>query len=252
MPYGAHWLDAHSDTVPPPVLDLAAKWIGRLPNLGALVFEILDEHVARVGLDGIVRQLDHMHQLWALRSVKEELRVGPPAGVRMSADATQLAAVRAWEGTLGPLAIGHEPTGALASKLRRDPGLVIFRQLVIDARSGFISEGLRYTMSLLLGELGPARVRELLREFMHSCSPELFVSAEAEGFARFLRAKAIPIPYLEEILGFEHSLLRAALYDEESTVRFVHEPTGLFESLDRGLMPTDMVSQESTLLIRPG
>lgn len=252
MPFGTHWLDAHSDTIPPPVLELAEQWIGRLPNLGALVFEVLDEHVARIGLDGILRQLELMHELWTLRSHDTEIRVGRPRTARTPVDGIQLAAVRAWERTLGSLVTGHEPDGELASRLREDPGLPVFRQLVADARSGFISEGLHYTTSLLLGTLGPARVRELLDEFMRSCPPELFVSAESDHFASFLRGRAIEVPYLDEVLGFEHALIRAALYDEEGTVQFAHDPTALFESLDRGVVPADAVLQGSAIRIRPG
>src|SRR5215471_7412024 len=69
-------LDAHSGLVPPEVIDIAAEVIPRLPRLGALIFEILPEHVPLVGLDGIERQLEDMWQLWSLRHPLEVSAAG--------------------------------------------------------------------------------------------------------------------------------------------------------------------------------
>ncbi len=250
MEYQGHWLDAHSGAIPEEVIGLASRWIPRLPDLGALVFEILDEHVRRLGRDGIERELGRLHQLWDLRPVGREIRVRRAAGSDRPPGDAQLAAVRAWETTLGGLAIGREPAGRLAARLRSNPGINVFRGLVHDARAGFISEGLHYTMSLLLAAAGPERVRELLAEYTRSRPPELFVSAEADGFARFLKQRDLAVPYLEEVLNFEHALVRAALYDQATRVHFLHEPTALFESLDQGRLPDDPVRWDGTMLVR--
>lgn len=237
MPLGRRWLDAHSDGVPEPVLDLAAEWIPKLPNLGGLVFEIMGEHVARLGLDGVARQVERMHALWMLRPDVRAIHLARPEHEVPAADSRSIGVAREWERALGGLVIGREPGEAPAGRLRADPGIPLFRQLVYDARAAFVSEGLRYTTTLLLCACGSASVRELLVEFMGTRPPELFVGAEADAFARFLRAKALPVPYLNEVLAFEHALVRASLYDESATVEFAHEPTALFECLDQGRLP---------------
>jgi len=252
MPFSGRWLDAHSGAVPDPVLALAADWIPRMPNLGALIFEIMGEHVPALGLDGVARQVESLRSLWVLRPAVREIRVHRPASGAASATPQDVAAVRAWERALGGVVIGREGEGTLASCLRADPGMQLLQQLVVDARSGFVAEGLHYTTSLLLCAWGSPKVRELLVEFMRTRPPELFVSAEADAFAGFLRDKALPIPYLDEVLAFEHALVRATLYGESCTVRFAHEPTALFESLEQGRLPDDATRQEMSLVIRAG
>jgi uncharacterized protein (UPF0276 family) len=252
MPLGGRWLDAHSGAIPEPVLELAAEYIPWMPNLGALVFEIMGEHVGKLGLEGVARQVKAMREVWDLRAVTREIRVHTPAKGEMVAEPRSVAVASAWENALGGLVLGREPLGEAASCLQSDPGIRLFQQLVGEARTGFVAEGLRHTTSLLLCTLGLARVRELLAEFAGSRPPELFVSAEADAFARFLRDKALQVPYLEEVLGFEHALVRATLFGESSTVHFIHEPTALLESLEQGQVPEQAFCLETSLVIRAG
>jgi hypothetical protein len=57
---------------------------------------------------------------------------------------------------------------------------------------------------------------------------------------------------LEEVLGFEHALVRATLFGESSTVHFIHEPTALLESLEQGQVPEQAFCLETSLVIRAG
>ena len=68
MRHGAYWLDAHSGRIPEPVIELAARWIPKLPALGALMFEILPEHVPTLGLDEVAQELNLLQTMWALRA----------------------------------------------------------------------------------------------------------------------------------------------------------------------------------------
>jgi uncharacterized protein (UPF0276 family) len=249
MAFEGHWLDAHSGAVPEAVLDLAAEWIPLMPSLGALVFEILDEHVGSLGLDGVARQVEQLRPLWELRSSTFEIHVRPPGGLGAPVDGAQLDEVRAWERVLGALAIGRSPQAEMAARLAADPGIGVFRQLVADSRAAFIAQGLRYTTTLLLCTVGAASLRGLLAEFMQQRPPQLFASAEADAFASFLHHKGLSVPYLTEVLGFEHALIRAALYDEDSTVTFAHEPTALLESLEQGRLPSEARPQQTTLIV---
>jgi len=258
MEFNGYWLDAHCGAIPDAVLEIAGEWIPRMPNLGALIFEILDEHVAGLGLDGVARQLDKMRHIWALRPAREEMTLHWPTTTERALDVASVDdSVRVWENSLGALVIGRSPDGdtddGLFRRLSSDAGLDVLRQLVFDSRAGFVSQGLRQTMTLLLGNLGPAVVRGLLQEFMHNQSPELFVSAEADSFARFLKAKAqdLCVPYLEEVLGFEHALIRAVLHGECSTVTFKHEPSALFDALEHCDILREPPARPTTLVIDP-
>src|SRR3546814_12998281 len=41
-----YWLDAHSGRVPDPLMELCRTWFPRLPNLKAVIFEILPDYLA--------------------------------------------------------------------------------------------------------------------------------------------------------------------------------------------------------------
>jgi hypothetical protein len=54
-------------TVPQPLMELTERLLPRLPALGALIFELLPEHLPTVGLDGVQRQLEQLQALWRRR-----------------------------------------------------------------------------------------------------------------------------------------------------------------------------------------
>jgi uncharacterized protein (UPF0276 family) len=243
-----HQLDAHSGAVPDAVWDALRCWIPRMPNVGAVVFEILDDHVATLGERGIASQIETMRQLWASRA-PADIRIG---GVASSpAEAPGPIRVVEWEGALSSLVIGRRPIDEHPrSALRNDPGLKLFQELVFDTRAGFISQGLHYTTTLLLCALGPAGVQDLMHRFCESCPPELFASAESANFARFLIAHPPAVPFLVEVLEFEHALVRASLYGECAHVRFEHDPASVFESLAQGRMPDNPARVDAVISVR--
>jgi uncharacterized protein len=57
-----HHTDSHSQRTPEPVWDWLAKWGPRFPNLGAITFEYHESYHRRIGLDGIVEELEAMHE----------------------------------------------------------------------------------------------------------------------------------------------------------------------------------------------
>ncbi len=59
-----YWVDSHSGAIPPEVRELCQKVLPRLPNLGALIFEIFPSYVPLAGLDRVREQLRWMHQTW--------------------------------------------------------------------------------------------------------------------------------------------------------------------------------------------
>jgi uncharacterized protein len=57
-------LDVHSDVVPEPVWDLFEWVTPRLPHLAGVVYELLEQALPIVGVDGIRRQLERVHHIW--------------------------------------------------------------------------------------------------------------------------------------------------------------------------------------------
>jgi uncharacterized protein (UPF0276 family) len=56
-----HHTDSHSQRTPAPVWEWLATWGPRFPNLAAITFEYHESYHRRIGLDGIVAELEAMH-----------------------------------------------------------------------------------------------------------------------------------------------------------------------------------------------
>jgi uncharacterized protein (UPF0276 family) len=57
--------DSHSRPTPPAVWDWAQEWAPRFPNLGAITFEYHESYHQRLGIEGIARELELMHDVAA-------------------------------------------------------------------------------------------------------------------------------------------------------------------------------------------
>jgi len=58
------WMDAHDSRVPEPVWELLEYTLPRTPQTGGVVFEVLQEHVPRLGADLIVNELARARDIW--------------------------------------------------------------------------------------------------------------------------------------------------------------------------------------------
>jgi uncharacterized protein (UPF0276 family) len=257
MELDGYYLDAHSGGIASELIDLAARVIPRLPNLGAMMFEIQAGYFPQLGLDGVRQQLTVMNELWRLPRTKRIV-------VRRDEVPTILATepagdIAQWETTLGALAVGHptadmtEPAPDLAG-LADDPAIAIFNKLIGEARSGQIARGLHFTTILMLASWGPATVQALLDEYQSETYPDIFAAGEGDRFARFLASRLDrlpPSPYIREVLRFEHALVRAALYGERATVQWNVDPVELFDTLELGRVPETVTPQSFAMEIVP-
>ncbi len=62
--YGGFTMDVHSDAVPEPVWDLLAWVAPRTPHLAGIVYELLEQALPIVGVEGICRQLERARGIW--------------------------------------------------------------------------------------------------------------------------------------------------------------------------------------------
>jgi len=234
-----YWLDAHSDLVPPEVMAMTADLVPELPNLGAIVFEILPTYVPRVGLKAIRKQLELLHEIWERRGSRASYRPTPTVKHKsIDLGDNQLPfSPQEWEDTLGILAVGWETRGDLASNLGQDKGLAIIRRLIWDFRAGDIAAVFPLTTRLLLLYLGEAKTRELLSEFFGAIPPQLFPSDEVMGFAEYLVTQSLEVPFLSQVVAYERAVVRSQVYDERETVRFPADPNEVLSAIARGRMP---------------
>jgi uncharacterized protein len=254
MMLGDYYLDSHSDAIPPPLLDITAQLIPGLPNLGALIFEILPGYVPQLGLDTVRHQLAELNALWRLRSAKSVCVRRRPVLPANRSDGP--GDVVEWERILGMLAVGHLPTRADRDEhaLALDPGLKVLQTLINEFRDGRISRAMRFTMILMLAHLGPNPVHDLLHDFHKNSFPDIFTSGEADRFAEYLRGRMAtlpPVPFLADVLNFEHALIRAALYGATSRIEWNIDPGELFSALEAGRVPTAIRTVHFTMDVVP-
>ena len=61
------WMDAHNARVPEPVWELLEYTLPRTPKVAGVVFEILEEHVLRLGADVLAEELGKARSIWQRR-----------------------------------------------------------------------------------------------------------------------------------------------------------------------------------------
>jgi len=247
------WLDAHSALVPPPLMDLTERLLPQLPALGALIFELLPEHLPAVGLDGVQRQLEQLQALWRRRPpMRWTLPVFRPEAADEHGDGVA----------------DDEADYALALQLRRlvdalsaplssspdvDPGLRVLQGLIADFRRGALARTLRHTLSLLLSGLGRYETSALLDEYARACPPEPFAAVEAEQFCDWLQG-LLPrlrgrMPLLAEVLAFEQALVRVTRNGTTSTLQWSVDPSTLLGILAAGQAPAGLPPQAVTMVL---
>ncbi len=228
------WLDAHSGEIPAPVLEIARSVIPRLPNLGAIIFEMLPFFVPFAGIDLVSKQIEIMRKLWLPRESRHPDAVHP---IRNGSIPDSPISPREWEATLGALARGEDPGGETAQELKLDRGVKLVKTLAEEFRAGMVADALKLTSRLLLLHLGEEGFREILADFWKDSSPELFESAEACAFASHLKGLLLPVPHLEEIVEFELAVIRSLIERQNQTVHFSHDPIAIMDALGKGRIP---------------
>lgn len=238
--FKGYWLDGHCDLVPAEVIEITQDILPRLPNLGAIVYEILPQHIERVGTERIMRQLELMRGI--LRACED------PASPRTVAASDGTGQTRArpsardscamqWEDALAHLMLDGVAQTPLQAELARDPGLQVYRELSFDARCGQLASSLELTSSVLLLSYGAAKFLDFCRRYADSTPPDLYSGHEALRFARYLAKCDLQAPYLGDVLAFETALIEADLEGRSTIVTFEHDPELLLTAIQRGRLP---------------
>ncbi len=236
------WLDAHNGTMTDELLELTERVLPRLPNVKALILEVIPYFVPRAGMDLLGRQLELMRNLWNSRaSARTDLRATtpPPSALRTLQGAEHISPA-IWEKTLGEwTALGRGGT-ALYGQLQDDRGMRTYRMVANSFRSGNLSDTMGLTVQFLLKLKGAAFVENLLEEYCRWCPPAQFPVDEAKAFTAYLRAHPIEHPYLANILDFDEAKLLALEANQPREIHFDYEPNRLLESVAKGEVPENL------------
>ncbi len=247
-----YWLDAHSGAIPEPLLELASDVIPWLPDLHALIFELLPAFLPHFGLDGVAAQLETMWGLWGRRG--SAVAAAPPAR------AAQRASDRSdppspspsdWERSLGSAAVGLVGVDPLSVELQADPGLGILRRLIGEFRAGRVVEGLPHTARLIGLALGSDELRRLLVKFAAQQRPRLFGGSEAEAFGEFLLQEQPAIVYLAEVVAFELAVIRSRTRGLTTVVRFAYDPLVVLRALTEFRLPGELPVESWSVMVGP-
>jgi uncharacterized protein (UPF0276 family) len=255
LPHGRYWLDAHSGAMPDAVFGFARELAGSLPSLRVVNFELMPMYFAQFGADGVARELDRCHEVWAARRSPAIPRPGPRRAA--GRPATSPPSPAAWERELAtlvrgaPAAAGGELTSDADEDLSSDPGIDVLRFLIAAFRAGMLARGLKLATGLLLLHLGEAAVRAIHADFFASRPPELFAGAEAEAFADYLSGLDLDVPHLASVVSFELALQHAAAAGEATSIDFAGDPQEILLRLAGGTRPPPPTAASQTVVVEP-
>lgn len=247
MEIEGYWLDAHSGAMPDALFDIARRLIPRLPNLRAIIFEMMPSYLPAVGYDTLARELERLHSLWALRRaargdgpvVRTASDVATAPTAASIPDAGSRVTPAAWESALGALAVGRQVDGVIGRELAADPGVAIIHRLIGEFRASMVVGVLRLTSRYLMLSLGPDILRALLQDFWSKHPPRPYASMEAEAFAEYLTELNLQLPQLATVLRFERAVLATLLDGQPRVVAFDFDPFPLFRALTEARLPDE-------------
>ncbi len=243
LKYGDFWLDAHSGDIPRPVLEWTRRLIPQLPNLGAIIYELLPAYFPSFGLEGVRKALDEMHEVWALRNtptLATSPLPDPPPKTEPPFDTTLPSE---WENTLaGTIVAYHANESPLARQVAVDPAVELVRSLNKKFRMSAVVTNLRLSVRQLILSLSEAEFDQLIQDYCTTVRPQRFGAAEAKNFADFIGRRKMEIPYLAEVLNYEVAAIDVIADRCSRIVPFSVDPETLLEALAMGKLPENITS----------
>jgi uncharacterized protein (UPF0276 family) len=186
------WLDGHSGRIPREVFDIAEELVPRLPNLGAIVFEIMPDRVQHVSLAAIAEDLGRLRTIWDRRGTATATERPPLDAMAL------LLPAQTWERLIGGALVGgHDvaPEPFLTSWwAEAAPAVALYRTLWAEGRGSALVATAPRTLRLLLGKLGSTATRHLLTAFQNATSPGYTAIEEARAFLPFVAVEAASVP----------------------------------------------------------
>jgi uncharacterized protein len=252
--FDGYWVDAHSDIIPPALIDLAERVIPRLPNLKAIVYEVMPEYVAANGISNR-RLFDQFRQLRELWDSRGSSAVPRPKQSKWPIRVNhELPSPQAWELALSTAVTSNRGMGlGLIGQFRIDPGTDVLRRLIGAVRAGKVAAALTLTTRLLLLTIGEGRLQALFEDFWAAVPSEQMTSDEARNFAAYIVSSlGSEVQYLRDVANFEVAAHRAVILGESQRVEFSVDPAPLLDALRQGRLPAPLECGNFELKVPPG
>ena len=234
LEHNGYWLDAHSGLLHPDLLGVAAAVLPLLPEVRAVVYEILPEFVVQNGINVLRTDLESVHRLVQTCRMRRTAATrvahhASPNQVTRASEAPTDLSPAVWEQTLAHLAIGRDDGGdaALAHEMIADPGLALIRELVAAGRSGRVSSSLPLTIELLISLFGIGVVDQLLATYAAQTLPGLWGSQEGRRFADWAQVHFSDEPLIQATLSLDVATLDYLLDAIPQTLTIAFDPMDL-------------------------
>jgi len=251
---GNYYIDSHSGKVPEQLLEKAEKLIPRLPNLGAIIFEMFPDYVAGIGIESVRKDLQHLNRIWDNRHKKRSANYQRSKHENILQD--KIGTISAitpieWENHLAALVTSQTELTPV-SALNEDPAIELIRGLIQSFRASMVSESFRYTARLLMISLGIEEYEKLLSDFWKERTPEPFASSEGENFVRYVESRNIDVFGLSETIAFERAYIQTLMDGKDRIVPFSFDPLSFMKALGDGRVPQKIYEGNYELALEGG
>jgi uncharacterized protein len=238
-----YWLDAHSGAIDDGLADVAATIIPDLPNLGAIIFEMAPDRLARFGKAAFLGQMERINRLWefAHRAAPQPRRPRSFASQRAVRSGARPSS-EAWERLLAfhMLPDRDRPTQADGQTEFEAPdgrAFALYAELATSFRRGAVADMLENCMRLLALAIGEPALRDLLGRYFAVAPPSTYPTDEALGFRRFLEADPPAVPGLADMLAFEASMIEAAADSRTVRISVTKDIDAMLGDIAAGRLP---------------
>ena len=239
------WLDAHGGPAPEEIEATLVALLPKLANVRSVVFEVLPDHLDRVGLDAVAAQIERLAKIW-----KRAKGATPPLPApQMPARRTPQPAPEQYEACAA-----HQDAlvARIAAARPGDPiGLQVYATLIRDLRASFVAQQLRHTLVLLMLALGEDGARGLLDAYAAQAPAQPTAEAEALGFADFLSGQRIDTPYRAQILAVERAGIAAKTSGVGREIVVEADAAELFAALGEPRLPDARARGRSIVALEP-
>jgi len=182
--FGGYYLDAHSGACDDELVDLLSRTLPLLPEVRAVVFEAMPLYLVDMGATGVRRELERLHRV--VDSCGRPRRRGRlPAPKQGRAPAQPRVPEEVWQREV----IAYTTRGSTTAPCP-DAGFDVLRELTDAARLGRVGVAARDVITDLAEEIGMEGVDSLARQYLVDCDAQLWTTAEAAEFCRWLRELA--------------------------------------------------------------
>lgn len=241
MSMDGFWLDAHSGHVPDKLSSRLLEIFSRLPNLGAVVFEIYPAFIEQFGEDALSKTLDEMHMLWSHIPQRRSMGNSAPKSTivelnNANAKEPTGTSMSQWENDLCQ-AIDHpqsiDRTGPNAA------GQDLYAKLARSFRSSLLMQIMPRTICYIV-LTDPDDSNKLIEDFFQKIPAQLYAVVEARAFLAYLQEVRFD-NMLVSLAEYEIAIIDVELSGKSTIIRFSGDPRPLFEALDDRLPPPSVL-----------